>query len=232
MPAAFDTEGRLKKHALRGTSLASDPTRAVERGQFKELHAEAKTKGWGRKQMTAQLTDRYKTFAGEQQRSLADIARKKGLAMDKYESRNLGGDEALEEDFSRYNAGVRSEEFDVRTKSEWRGQDLRVSEVKSKASKKDMAAWTDYAAEHGKNAWSEKSYKNWAERKNKKSLASFRKPQWEEQAGLAAQNREENRINDEIAKINETYIPLEQNQAQRQARLRSRMEMYNMFLGS
>lgn len=232
MPSAFSSEGLLKKHALRGTSLASDPTRAVERGKFQALHAEATTQGWDREQMTAQLTDRYKNFSGQQQTALADIARRKNLGEDDYEAID---NPELNEDFKRYNAGVQSDEFRTETKNEWRDSGVRHKKHMKNATKSDIAAATDYFAKKQgtKKGWFTKDqYEKWAKRQNRKSLSAVRTPQWEERAGVNAQNREENRINAEIARINETYIPLEQNQAQREARLRSRMEMYNMFLGS
>ncbi len=230
MPSAFNTQGLLKKHALRGTSLAADPTRAVERGEFQALHSEAKKKGWDREQMTASLTDRYKNFSGKQQTALADISRKKKLGEDDYEAMD---NPELNEDFKRYNSGVMNREFKVRMKNEWRDSGVRHKKTMENATKRDKAAFYDYAeGTKGKSIFSKDDYKKWARKSNKRSLRELRKPQWEERAGVNAQNREENRINDEIARINETYIPLEQNQAQRQARLRSRMEMYNMFLGS
>ena len=238
MPSAYDSSGRLKKNALRGTAMETDPTMAVERGKFNELHKEAVDQGWDKKQMSAKLTERYGSYNREQQRSLADIAKRKKGFVDEYGALD---NEELNADFMRYNDGTRSDEFNARTGREFRDSKKRLHVNLENADKSDIRKWTDHLDKQGKKQGSDamgwlpqldsKEYKKWASSRNRKNREAMQKTQWEAHAGLNSQNTEANRVNDAIAKINETFIPLEKNQQQREARLRSRMELYNMFLG-
>ena len=75
--SAYDPSGRLKKHALLGTSLAVDPTRTAQRGQFEELHKEAALSGGGREAMKGRLTGRFQQFGQPQVERLSEIAEQK-----------------------------------------------------------------------------------------------------------------------------------------------------------
>ena len=54
---------------------------------------------------------------------------------------------------------------------------------------------------------------------------------FEKEYGSGAQESYEENIMKEVDKINESYIPLQEEEEERNKRLQDRMELYNMFLG-
>jgi hypothetical protein len=78
--SAYDSEGRLKKHALKGTSFAVDPSRSAQRQQFGELYNEAKANpAGGREAMLGKLKSRFTKYGNQQNNRLSDLAKQKEL---------------------------------------------------------------------------------------------------------------------------------------------------------
>jgi len=69
--------GKLKKHALRGTSLAADPTRATERKTFGDLYARARANPqMSREDLRESTASEF--YGGERAKGLAAIAKARG----------------------------------------------------------------------------------------------------------------------------------------------------------
>lgn len=78
--SAYDPSGRLKKHALLGTSLAADPTRTAQKEQFKTLHREAVGRAAeGRAGMLGTLGGRAQAYATPHLQRLQQIAEQRGV---------------------------------------------------------------------------------------------------------------------------------------------------------
>lgn len=76
--SAYDPSGRLKKHALLGTSFAIDPTQAEKRRKFKDLYEEARLQDTKSREATkGRLSARLKGYEQEQASRLAKIAEQK-----------------------------------------------------------------------------------------------------------------------------------------------------------
>jgi len=144
--SAFDAEGRLKKHALAGTSLAVDKDRLVKKRIFQNLYKEARADpNAGREGMLNKLTSRYQAFGQPQTERLAEIASQKaGFEAEAGGLRNLG----QEEEFGRYN-----EWQDSREQNKWTEANFNTMHVPE-----EIRAATDAAFEN--MTWQER--RDWA----------------------------------------------------------------------
>lgn len=300
--SAYDASGRLKKHALAGTSLGADPGRAAERAQYGELFAEAREHaGEGREYMRRKLSQRFGQYAKPQQARLDAIAKKR--AGFEEQARALR-DREKEHGFERYadwasdleagdwktkmREGIWDlqhvpEEFRAaaeeafknmtwRERRDWaEGQDwykqtlarptVRNAEKRQKESDKRNqlgalgADLTGTAPGFGMVPYghklpfakkfsrlisgkrqppTEKQY--WSKLGKQTGVDKFYKARMSKdlytaQYGTEAQRTYEQRVSDEIDRINEQYIPLGTEAAEREARMADRMDLYNMFLG-
>lgn len=220
MPAAYDVEGRLKKHALLGTSLAVDPYRKEQREKFKSLYGEAKSaagQGIGREGMIGRLQTRWQEFGQPQMSRLGEIAREKGTLQT--EAAGLG-DVEKEARFSEYekwiaqpSKAIKSERFKRLAKGGIPQEFL--DEAKKEYDSLSKLDKDIYAKEHEINP----------------TLGAFAKYLWAERYGTPAQQAYKEQISAEVDKLQGRYQTLEEEEMERQEKLRSRAEFYNMFLG-
>lgn len=257
--SAYDASGRLKKHALAGTSLAVDPGRAAERKQFGKLHEEATAAaGEGRQFMEDKLKQRFKSFGEPQQARLAEIAAQKKAF--EVETRGLQ-DPEKEAGFARWEKD--SAENIAKKQHRWRELDM-PEEFLSGAKKKlkgmdwkERRAWASdrdmwqtqkgydrlgggegsYAkAFGGKTSRAKNWEKNWWKKLGGTKARQYyggkmAKQMYEDQYGPNAAGAYMKDLSDEVDRINAAYIPLREEEGERQQRLADRVEMYNMFLG-
>ncbi len=101
--SAFGERGRLKKHALMGSSLGQDPRRSKERKKFRGLHEEARQAKMGRKGMTGLLRDRLQMESTPQFSRLEQIRAKRQSLAQQYAG---GRDPGLEKGFKAYETYV------------------------------------------------------------------------------------------------------------------------------
>jgi hypothetical protein len=275
--SAYDAEGRLKKHALAGTSLAVDPSREAQRRQFGELYEEAKTDpAGGREAMLSRLSERYGDYEKQQASRLAEIASRKSMF-----DKEVSGlrDPALEESFERYkDTNARDEDI-----YRWRESHMPAEMLDEAKKKFEGMTWEE------RRAWAQesidpsvegadllitpsvtpergdalKALKNVSKLQKgdfrwdqvlpslKKKAPLSEKKYWEELGGVKLRQyyggkmakqlyREQyagkeaaylKKISDEVERINEQYIPLQEEEYERTQRLQDRVELYNMFLG-
>lgn len=256
--SAYDQSGRLKKHALAGTSLAVDPDRAEQRSQFQELHKEARTAGAkGRETMVNTLTDRYKKFGNPQMERLSEIAEQK----QGFETQAAGlRDRKLEQGFAEYTKNV---EADQKNKV-YKGRNLHMPDevLQGAKTKLDEMSWEErkewadnrdmYATDMGYKALGQGLGQGYRGAPGSKMAATLDKQYWKKQGGkkrreyyqgkmatqmydekygAAKQRAYEENFNKEVDRINESYIPLQEEEGQRQERLADRAELYNLFVG-
>lgn len=99
--SAYGSGGRLKKHALLGSSLATDPGRIQTRKRFRSLYDEARqTTGLGRSSMRDRLQGRFQQFGMGQQRRIKGIETQRTGLEREYQG---AADSAKEAGFANYN---------------------------------------------------------------------------------------------------------------------------------
>ena len=235
--SAFNDEGLLKKDATRGTSLAVDPGRADERSRFETLHEEARAGGMNQEQMRENLTDRFQGFGNAQNTRLAEIARQQQTMMG--EAQQLR-DPEQEMRFAQNAGGAMNAEFRTQTDEKWKAESGEYLRKKLKNTtpqeKKDFHEWmiNKYDQEPGAlwgHAADQKHWNKYRKKMNKENRVSNRKELWQNTYGNSARRENELRINREVDRINESYLPNKAEAGERRARLADRMELYNMFLG-
>jgi len=253
--SAYDQSGRLKKHALAGTSLAVDPDRAKQRSQFQELHKEARTAGAkGRETMVTKLTDRYKKFGNPQMERLAEIAEQKqgfeteagGLRDRKLEQRFTEFEKNSEADRSARNNLPRNLHMpdDVKMEAEEKLKGMGWEERRDYFGNKDV--WDTGMGYsllgQGKGVGSKISQampgyeeQYWKKLGGKKRRGYYHGKMasrvYADKYGAEKQRAYEANFNKEVDRINESYIPLQEEEGQRQERLADRAELYNLFVG-
>lgn len=226
MVAAYDEQGRLKKHALLGTSLAVDPNRASQRQQFEELYGEAKTaasQGIGREGFLNRLSDRFGSYAQGQQPTLGELARQsQGFVTEAQKLRDFKFEDETRQ---------RAQKFHDMT-SGLRDAEGKVTASKFGQIKKGAKALTMEA----KKKWETMTPRERAEYKVSKGVGG---KQFMMDYVLGGEKRAmdeyatyEANINQEVDRINQSLIPIQQEYADRQQRLADRVELYNLFLGA
>ena len=256
--SAYDEEGRLKKHALRGTGLgaATGGEEVKQRKQFEELHAEAQRTGMTREGMKATLQSRFDQYGGRQQSRMAQIAEQRTGLEARYAA---SGDAETERRFSlQQSGGPRPEEFRAESRAAWEegrgmpkdqkdisqetpltGQFVKenlgdLSQTKSgfKVVVPRLGKGKDGGGILGK-AKSEisKSLRKTIEKRNARSLKTFRKDRWNSLYDWRAERAYNDRRAAVAAEIDETYIGLGTENEERQALIQDKLELYNMFLG-
>lgn len=232
--AAYDPQGRLKKNALRGTSLAVDPKRSKQRQQFQSLYEEARTEaGQGRVGMAGKLQSRAQKFGAAQRSRLAEI----GAQQRGFEEEYRGAfDPEKERRFAMYEQGggkILPKGFRSRSKEGWRretesGQRYVAGKAAIGAKRQEFAS-AGSGGETG-TTFAKDSLKKLRKR-GKRQLTRYAERQFEKKAGTGAQSAYKKYIDDTRTRIDESYIPLQKETAERKRRMASRQELYNMFLG-
>lgn len=112
--SAYTDEGLLKKHALLGTSLAADPTRAEDKRKFGELYERAKSHGGDRESfqtLIASENEAQRKTALESLAKMEDTAATQSGEVQKYTDEEFGQTERfnkIEDTLSRFTErGVR-----------------------------------------------------------------------------------------------------------------------------
>lgn len=223
MASAYDTSGRLKKHALLGTSLAVDPTREAERRAFEELHAEAAASpGATRQDFVNRLSQRYAGMESEQNVRLADIARQRGdFETQARGLRDLEKEDKLRDDLSKFRdwtSRYRNQEEFGRNPNPRKWKNLVAREAIDQANKlwRRMTPQEKYEAKlqyGGQQKWM-RDYVMSGEGRTRDAQKAY-----------------ETDLNARIDQINAGYIPLQEEATQRQQRLADRVDLYNLFLG-
>jgi hypothetical protein len=218
-----------------GTSLAVDPDRAKQREQFQALHEEAKSRpGEGREAMLNRIQGRWQQFGGAQTSRLQEIADRRESLAAEYSGLRDSDEEERFQQYKDYTArkGKKSRQFKKLIDEGIPEEFLREIEEQyyreipgAKRIKKGSLVYEESLDGGGK------SKKKKIERARQKKLGDYARRAWEAKYGG---DREENylqRISDEVDRINKHYIPLQEEEAGRHARLADRAELYNMFLG-
>jgi hypothetical protein len=251
MPSAYDTSGRLKKNALLGTSLAVDPDQAVQKGQFEELHAEAKgVAGQGREPMLGRLQGRWQEFGQQQQHRLQTIAERKGSLETQYSGL---GDSKMEAGFAANKRYSQGEGYNAKSTSALAKAGMPTDflnearesfykefyhELRSAAKKKSKGGFlgkmlpSKLSKKMGKIIPSKISrvlgLPSGSKHSSEAALAKYAKNMWEARYGDPVEQQYRERISAEVDTLNQQYIPLQEEELDRQA---DRAELYNMFLG-
>lgn len=220
--AAYDAQGRLKKHALLGTSLAVDPNRASQRQAFEDLYGEAKqaaSQGVGREGFLNTLSNRYGAYERGSTQSLNELARQA---------------HGFEDEASK----LRDREFEdeVRTRaSKFRDMTSGLKDIDATKFRKVRKAASPLVDE-AQQKWKQMTPQ---ERANYTVNKGMNRKQFAMDYVLGGEKRAmdeyaayEAKINQEVDRINANYIPLQQEYADRQQRLADRVELYNLFLGA
>lgn len=237
--SAFSDEGLLKKNALQGTSLESDPDREASRRRFESLHEEARAGNLNQEQMQSRLAGRFQQFGNAQNERLAQIAQEQQTMLG--EAKNLRNPENQKR-FAQYQGGAMNKEFRQQSKEEWKeesGEHLPKRRKKNTVPQQKafeaylIRKYGNYGAwgKAARKADDQDDWKLYRDKQNRKNSRKYRQASWKEQYGNVAFRSNEQRISDEVDRINEKFLPNQQEAGERRARLQDRMELYNMFLG-
>lgn len=219
--SAFGPQGRLKKNALRGTALGSDPSMVLQRGQFRELYDEARGGGFNRTQMQERLSGRTQNLQAQTQSRLARIAEQgRGLQAEASAAPDL----AMERNFSAYEQGVLLPEYREKSNQVWdEGQPTyeRRGRVAARQTGQTGEEVSNYFA-------SVPGSKNQSPQQMKQGFAEYG---WEKYAGFGASKKYKEKLSSKYRALNERQSALNRETAQNRQNLASRTELYNMFLG-
>ena len=231
MASAYDASGRLKKHALLGTSLAADPTRTAERKRYESLHEEAKGfAGQGRAPMLTQLQSRWQEYGSGQQKRLQKIADLKGGFEEEYAD-VVRPDPKEESRFAAYDKYIEEEGFKKKKVAGLKRKGV-PADFLSEAREQYRADKKQYRSERTAARRTEKAGFDPGPAPVKPGLRGrYVKSQWEERYGGAGEQAYRDQITAEVDKINQQYIPLQEEEFERQERLANRVDLYNLFLG-
>lgn len=241
--SAYDPSGRLRKHALLGTSFAVDPERKKEREQFKTLYGEAKLgAGKGREFMRGRLESQAKAFEQEQASRLAQLAGEKAGFEEQYSQLN---DPELEKRFQEYQqfmTGPSASDTGKFIDYNYliKGPQGIPEEVLTEASKswyamspKERSEWSQTHAHPGKKLPGKLDF--WTAKKwNKRRpwvVGQLAQNIWANKYGAQSQQAYQQKLTKAQEKINTAYMALQEEEAGRQQRLADRIDFYNMFLG-
>jgi len=227
MPSAYDTEGRLKKHALMGTSFATDPYKKKERTQFQTLYGEAKeaaSHGIGQEGMLKRLQSDWQGYASNQLSRLEQIAKEREMIQSEGEA-NISAltDPEKEKRFTAYQQWA---SLSPQTQQHTGIYKLTNMGIPSDFVKEAKRAYLNmnqsdrkaYAKDHGVPA-------------NRETMSTFIKNLWQDKYGTPQEQAYKEKLSAEVDKLQGRLVPLQEEEIDRQERLASRAELYSMFLG-
>jgi hypothetical protein len=256
--SAYTSKGLLKKHALLGSSLAVDNKRKNQRAEYQGLHKEARGLvggGGGRKTMRGRLQSRLNTA---QQTGLADIARRKGNITNELAGlRDIDLENRLDKDAAAY-AGWGKEiadnpaySWDPSTQSDLLGGLGNTPNIPDPYRARAQTALNEIGLDKAKTKEFEDAQKdtylvrphpdtpdvwglgNYGYSHDAQKKTQFNANWFEKNISGAASQRAayDKNLNSEVDRLNQQYIPLQEQEAGRKKRIQSRLELYNMFLG-
>ncbi len=114
--SAFGPQGRLKKHALRGTALGQDPSRGATRSRFRELYDEARGGNFNRSQMQERLSGRAQGAVDQASGRLSELA---GQRQSLSQEQTGLTDPNRQRMFAMYQGGVMDKEFQSERGASW-----------------------------------------------------------------------------------------------------------------
>lgn len=251
--SAYGPSGRLKKHALLGTSFAVDPKQELKRKQFETLYGEAKlAAGEGREPMLGALQSRFKGFEEEQAGRLAKLAEQKGAFEQQYAELN---NPEVEENFKKYQEflakgekGTNPEKFKGYGSGAARGIPWMMrapqglpEEVITEAwqqwhgmTPEEQSEWSRTHSHFGKKLPKKLNFqtaKKW-DKRQPWVVGQLAQNIWADMYGTQKQQEYQENLTKAQEKINTAYTSLQGEEAGRQQRLADRIDLYNMFLGA
>ena len=221
--SAYDAQGRLRKHPLQGTSLGVDPKRKTERKQFRELHTEAMGIGHlGREGMKERLKGRFRSFGQPQVQRLGALAEQRG---------------GLEQQFQ----GFQNPEEEQRLVSEIERYSDLFDQVPTVGGEGAQYSFGWYAR-LPKDAKGEVQAHFDSLTKKQRTIQGIE--QWDPEVFSASYFRDQGakaetahkeylaNVSTEVDRINQEFIPIQEETIEREQRLSDRIDLYNLFLGA
>lgn len=228
--SAYTREGKLKKHALLGTSFGTDPTRRQARAKFKGLYEEARGAsgrgGGGKDVMKGRLQSRFDEFGKGQVSRLGEISgRQQQLQTEIAGLRDPEKEAEYDKDIAAFDAWS-EQRADLNPESRFGGLSAYEPEIPEEYRSRAGAALAGMT-KADKRAFGQRTG-------HVANVAQFY-PQWFKENIGAAQGKKqtyEQQISSEVDRINKEFIPLQTEAAGRKKRIADRLELYNMFLGA